>query len=76
MPWIRWLVSGLSPCRHRFNPWLVCVGFVGDKVAVGQVYLSVLELSLVRIIPPIKNTHISFMYHHRYVIFAVNSVNN
>jgi hypothetical protein len=52
-----------------------CDGFVGDKFAVGQVYLS-LEFSLVRVIPPTQNTHISFMYHQCYAVFAVDTVNN
>jgi hypothetical protein len=41
MPWLRWLVAGLSLRRPRFVPGTVHVGFVVDRVAVGQVFLWV-----------------------------------
>jgi hypothetical protein len=41
MPWLRWLVTGLSPRRPRFAPWPVPVGFMVDKVALGQGFLQV-----------------------------------
>jgi hypothetical protein len=34
----RGLVAGLSPRRSRFDPGSVHVGFVVDKVALGQVF--------------------------------------
>jgi hypothetical protein len=34
VPWLSWLLSGLSPQRLRFDPVLVHVGFVVDKVAL------------------------------------------
>jgi hypothetical protein len=37
VPWLRRLVVGLSPRRSEFNPGSVHVGFVVDKVALGQV---------------------------------------
>ena len=49
---------------------------MGDKVAVGQAYLSLLEFSLFRVIPTTQNTHISFMYHQCYAVFTVDTVNN
>jgi hypothetical protein len=44
MPWIRWLVTVLSPRMH----WSVHVGFMLGKVALGQV----LRCSPVSINPP------------------------
>jgi hypothetical protein len=34
VPWLRWLVAGISPRR----PGSIHVGFVVDKVALGQVF--------------------------------------
>jgi hypothetical protein len=52
VPWVRWLVAGLSPRRPGFAPGSVHVGFVVDKVALGQVFLRVLPFYPVSIIPP------------------------
>jgi hypothetical protein len=38
VPWLRRLVAGLSPRRPGFDPGSVHVGFVVDKVALGQVF--------------------------------------
>jgi hypothetical protein len=38
VPWLRRLVAGLSPRRFGFDPGSVHVGFVVDKVALGQVF--------------------------------------
>jgi hypothetical protein len=38
MPWLRQLVAGISLCRPRFMPRSIHVGFVVDKVALGQVF--------------------------------------
>jgi hypothetical protein len=38
VPWLRRLVAGLSPWRPGFDPGSVHVGFVVDKVALGQVF--------------------------------------
>jgi hypothetical protein len=53
-PWLRLLVPSLSLRR----PGSVRVGFVMDKVAVGQVFLQVLHFSPVNIIPLRLHTHI------------------
>jgi hypothetical protein len=53
--WLRRLVTSRSPRR----PGLDHVGFVVDKVALGQVSLRVLQLSPVNIIPPGLRIHIS-----------------
>jgi hypothetical protein len=46
VPWLRRLVAGLSPRRPRFDPRPVHLGFVVDKVALGQVFSLVLLFSL------------------------------
>ena len=38
MPWLRRLVTGLSPRRPGFDSGSVHVGFVVDKVTLGQVF--------------------------------------
>jgi hypothetical protein len=37
-PWLRRLVAGLSPWRPGFDPGSLHVGFVVEKVALGQVF--------------------------------------
>jgi hypothetical protein len=39
VPWLRSLVSGLSPRRPGFAPGSIHAGFVVDKVTLGQVFL-------------------------------------
>jgi hypothetical protein len=46
VPWLRRLVPGFSPQRHGFDPVSVHVGFVMDKVALGQVFLRVVGFPL------------------------------
>jgi hypothetical protein len=53
------LVAGLSPRRPGFAPGPIYVGFVVDRVALGQVLLRVLRFSPVIIIPPGFHAHIS-----------------
>jgi hypothetical protein len=52
VPWLRSLVTGLSPRRPGFAPGSIHVGFVVDNVALGQVFLRVLRFSRQYIIPP------------------------
>jgi hypothetical protein len=52
VPWLRSLVAGLSPRRPGFASGSIHVGFVVDKLALGQVFLRVLRFSTVNIIPP------------------------
>jgi hypothetical protein len=47
VPWLRCLVSGLSPRRPRFASGSVHVGFVVDKVTLGQVFTPVLWFSYI-----------------------------
>jgi hypothetical protein len=46
------VVAGLSPRRSGFAPGLVNVGFVVNKVALGQTFLRVLRFLFVSINPP------------------------
>jgi hypothetical protein len=46
-------VTCLSPRRPRFDPRSVHVGFMVDKVALGQVFLRVFRFSRVNFIPPV-----------------------
>jgi hypothetical protein len=55
VPWFRRLVAGLSPPRTGFDPRSVHVGFVVDKVALGQAFPRVLRFSPVNFIPPVLN---------------------
>jgi hypothetical protein len=48
--WLRRLVAGLAPRRPGFKPGSVHVGFMVDKVALGQVSLRVLLFSPVSVI--------------------------
>jgi hypothetical protein len=63
MPWLRQLVSGLSPQRPMFVPRSLHVRFVVDRVALGQVFLQVFWFSPVIIIPPWLSV---LMYHLGY----------
>jgi hypothetical protein len=53
VPRLRQLVAGLPSRRPGFNPGSVHVGFVVDKVALGQVFPRVLRFSPVNVIPPV-----------------------
>jgi hypothetical protein len=53
VPWLRRLFTGLSPLRAGFDPGSVHVGFVVDKVALGQVFSRVLRVFPVSFIPPV-----------------------
>ena len=57
VPWLRRILAGLSPPRPKFDMRQVLVGFVGDKVALGQGFLRVLRFSPISIIPTMLHTH-------------------
>jgi hypothetical protein len=52
VPWLRRLVAGHSPRRSGFAPGSVRMGFVVQKVALGQAFLQVLWFSTASVIPP------------------------
>jgi hypothetical protein len=58
--WLRQLVAGLLPLRPGFALASVHVGFVVDKVALGQVFLRVLRFPPVSIILP----ELSILIYH------------
>jgi len=49
-------------------------GQSADKVAPGQAFIRVLRFYLVGIFPPEIHKHISFNYHQRCIILAIESV--
>jgi hypothetical protein len=51
MPWLRLLVAGLLPRRPGLAPMSLRVGFVVDKVALRQVFLRFILLSVIVITP-------------------------
>jgi hypothetical protein len=53
VPWLRRLAAGLPLRRPGFDPGSAHVGFVVDKVALGQVFPRVLRSSPVNFIPPV-----------------------
>jgi hypothetical protein len=57
VPWLRRLVACLPPRRPGFDPGSVHVGFVVDKVALGQVFLRVLRFSPVNFVIFITGLH-------------------
>jgi hypothetical protein len=63
VPWLKRLVAGISPRRPGFDPGSVHVGFVLDKVTLGQVFPRVLRFSLVTLIPPVLH------YTEKLIIF-------
>jgi hypothetical protein len=52
VPLLRWLATGLLLQRPRLDPESVHVGFVVDKVALGQAFPQVLQFCPVNFIPP------------------------
>ena len=68
LTWLRQSVAGFSPRRCDFSSRPVNVGFVVDKVAVGMVFLPVLQISPFSVIPQMLYTY-SSIYHRRCVMF-------
>jgi hypothetical protein len=53
VPGLRRSVAGLSPRRAGLDSGSVHVGFVVDKMAMGQVFPRVLMFSAVNFVPPV-----------------------
>ena len=68
LAWLRQLDPVFLRRRHRFDARLDHVGFVAHQVALGQVFLPLLQFSPVSIIPPLVHTHPS-IYHPRSRMF-------
>jgi hypothetical protein len=60
MPWLRLLVAGLLARRPLFVPRSVHVGFIVDKVALGQVFSEFF-------ISPAVSFHLGFPYSIYYL---------
>jgi len=58
VPELRQLVAGLSPRRRGFDPRSFGMRFEVDKVALGQVFLHILQFPPVSIIPPVILTRL------------------
>jgi hypothetical protein len=71
--WLRRLVAVLSRRRPEQNPNPVLVGFMVDKVAMGQVLLRVLWFSPASIVSSVLCTR-SFLHHRLYINSAINGV--
>jgi hypothetical protein len=65
--------AGFSRLRPEFNGRPVYVGYVVDRVTLGQIFLRLRRLSPVSIISPTKVPY-SFIYHRHYIISATDSV--
>jgi hypothetical protein len=59
VPWLKQLDAGLSPWRPGFTPRSVHMVFVVGKVALGQIFLQVLQFSSASVIPPLLHNHFS-----------------
>jgi hypothetical protein len=57
--WFKRLVAGLSQRRPGFAPGSIHMGFVVDKVSLGQVFLRVLRFTPSNIIPPLLHIQLS-----------------
>lgn len=56
-----------------FDPRPVCMWFIAEKMALGQV-LWILRFSCVIVILPVRDTQFYFIYQWCYIILAVYSV--
>jgi hypothetical protein len=59
VPGFKLLVAGLSPLRPRFAAGSLHVGFVVDKVSLGQVFSEFFGFLCQHIIPLLLHTHLS-----------------
>jgi hypothetical protein len=66
-PWLRWLVANQSLQSPEFLPDSTHMGYVVDKVALGQIFLRVLRFSPVSIIPPSLSTLVYHLADEQYV---------
>jgi len=57
MSWLRWLVADQLLNNLSCKVWPVDVGFVEDRVALGQVFLQIMKILPVIIGPPMFHIH-------------------
>ena len=65
VPWLRQLLAGLPTPRPGFDPGSVHVGFVVDKVALGQVFPASTSVFPYFIPPVLHYTEKPNHLHHR-----------
>jgi hypothetical protein len=64
--WLRRLVAGLLPRRPGFDPGSVHVGFVVDKVALGQVFPCQFHSTGAPLLGKMKKSyHLSLHLYHK-----------
>jgi len=66
------VAAGLLSWRNEFDSRAVHIGFVVDKVALGQIRLPVIWFYLIAIIPPLL--HVNLLINYGRCILAVYSV--
>lgn len=74
IPWIIWLVAGLSPRRFVFGSRLLGAVFIVDKVALRSVFLPILRVSPVIINQLMPQPHIASIYDQCYIILTTDSL--
>jgi subtilase family serine protease len=68
------MVAGLFPLMHGLDSRSVRVGFLADRLALGQACLRVLPPLPVSIVPPMFATHIFLINYRHCVTLAIDSV--
>lgn len=68
------VVVNLSHRRPEFEPRVVHVEFMVNKVVPEQISLRIVRVSPVKIISPTLHTHVSFIYLRHYKILATDSI--
>jgi len=78
MQWLRRLTANLTPRMPVFNPRPVHMGFVVDRVTLGQPPPPKSFGLPCRIIPSVLHVCISFIYHHLCInlLSVINSLNS
>jgi hypothetical protein len=72
MPWIMGVATGLLSWRNGFDSRAVHIGFVVNKVALGQIRLPVIWFYHITIIPPLF--HAGLLIRYGRCILAIYSV--
>jgi hypothetical protein len=77
VPWLRRLVAGLPQRRPGFDPGLVYVGFVVDKVALGQgFFYRERRFSPVNFIPPVLHYLEKIQKKTIFLFFFITGLHN
>ena len=78
MPWLRWLITSLSPWRPGFNPLPVHVEFVVDRMEVGQVPAPSTPICMLAVSLRLRHSILihTFIYDECHIIVAVDIIIN